>query len=524
MSRLGALVLLGAALGRADVRTCAQHSDCAENQYCSDYTGENGIQTVACYACVDAYRFTCTEYGDSVDQSCAQCVEEEAANGDDAYNYINCESHASCADSQYCYTNNFDGFVVQDCWPCQDPDGKTCDYYGDAFDGDCAGPCANSVPTTSGCTTHADCAPGLYCSSYTNTLGTQQIVTCNPCLDSYDYSCQDYADSVDHKCDVCDGAEGASAVLPSSDDAYCQNPTAETQIAFQLCSSHADCRKSEYCSAYKGTAGCVIDCWPCTDMYSLSCTDYGDSIDGSCAQCSANSSRVDPPAVTPECQSHADCTPTQFCSAEELCKPCASCEVRGGRAARSLAQLRVRPRANSCPTRPRTSRLRVVLLVSPRSQKRLSRSPFASTHAARRVYRPQVQSVYWRERHRRIRGPCRRWQIQRRRLANVWHRHDCCPHRRHHWHRLFRRIQGQRPAAAADRAAPVPTAASRAFVSRSSLCLLPSHPRHKPPNPLLLVRAACISQRMRAKYGPDDKLTLRHNPRAMREREETEAS
>lgn len=359
MTRVLALLVLAVTASAQTQQPCTTHSDCTEQQYCSDYTSEAGTNIVSCYPCVDAYQFTCSEYGDSVDASCAQCAEEEAAHGEGSYNYINCESSATCAENMYCYRTNFDGFVVQDCWPCADSNGYSCEDYGDAVDGNCSS-CVGSLPATNGCTTHAECSAGSYCSSYQNAAGTGIIVTCNPCVDSYGYTCQDYDDPVDGSCEICAGIEGPSAgggdfgiggpppsSAPAVDLACHANPIApETSVAFQSCSGHGDCRKGEYCSAYMGNAGCVIDCWPCTDMYGLSCTDYGDSIDMKCETCAAKEDKGAAPASSEPaaaaadtgCKAHAECPSEHYCATigdHTHCVECAgesnattTCQVR----------------------------------------------------------------------------------------------------------------------------------------------------------------------------------------------------
>ncbi|KAG8470539.1 hypothetical protein KFE25_008960 [Diacronema lutheri] len=334
-----AALLLGLA-GLASAQTlCEKHTNCTSAQYCSNYTSSAGATTVACYPCVDAYRYTCTDYGDSVDGSCAQCAEEETLNGEDAYDYINCESHATCADNMYCYSNDYGGFVVQDCWPCSDSSGFSCDDYGDAVDGDCS-KCAGSLPTAEGCSAHVDCNAGSYCSSYQNAAGTGVIVACNPCLDTYGYTCEDYADPVDGSCAVCTGYEAAPDATregPSSPvaEAQCKAPLAPgTPIAFQSCSAHADCRTAEYCSSYMGDAGCVIDCWPCEDMYGLQCSDYNDAIDASCSTCAAGASKARGSSTEPatpggSCKIHADCALLEYCALIDETQRCTPCTGQG---------------------------------------------------------------------------------------------------------------------------------------------------------------------------------------------------
>jgi hypothetical protein len=232
-------------------------------------------------------------------------------NSQDAYDYINCESHDTCVDNMYCFKNEYVNFTVQDCWPCADSNGYTCEDFADALDGDCSVACAEALPTTDGCTSHLDCASGNYCSSYNNAAETAMIVTCNPCTDSWGYSCQDYADAVDGSCDSCAGNERNEIPSPSdtgsgggsSENVACRDPAAsKAPVAHQGCTGHADCSRGDYCSAYMGSAGCVIDCWPCSDIYSMGCSDYGDSIDGSCNTCDPSSAGS--PAAATTCRIH----------------------------------------------------------------------------------------------------------------------------------------------------------------------------------------------------------------------------
>mmetsp|Transcript_43783 Transcript_43783/g.101205 ORF Transcript_43783/g.101205 Transcript_43783/m.101205 type:complete len:418 (+) Transcript_43783:37-1290(+) len=299
---------------------CSIHANCTSSQYCSE--------EYSCYPCI-----SCTNNGDSYDGSCEQCADEEALNSQDAYDFVNCESHDSCADNMYCHKAVHGNYTVQDCWPCADLNGYTCEYYADAFDGDCSATCADAVPTTDGCTSHMDCAAGSYCSSYEDSAGTAMIVTCNPCIDAWDFTCEDYDDPVDGRCDVCAGSErqasdtGSSTGNGGSSSASneCQDPAAsKAPVAFQTCSEHTDCRRSEYCSAYMGTSGCVIDCWPCTDMYSITCKEYGDAIDGSCSQCEAGAA-----AAPASCRIHNECAADSYCASKGSGKACAPCKSAG---------------------------------------------------------------------------------------------------------------------------------------------------------------------------------------------------
>lgn len=351
---LRAIVALVAGLASAQAQAaCTAHADCLDTQYCSNYTLYSQVSVLSCYECVDSWGMSCTSYGDSVDGSCERCAGAEAQNAaSSGYNYTNCASSDECGDSMYCYRTEFDGYAMQDCWPCSDDTGKTCEEYGDAVEGSCSS-CTGALPATNICSSHLECPNDSYCSSYENSMGTGIIVACNPCLDTWGYTCEDYDDAIDGSCQICAGAsgEGSSSAIagapPSSSpptlDNQCQGPLAPgTQIAFQSCSASTDCRKGEYCSAYWAFPGCVIDCWPCEDMYSLTCADYGDAIDRSCDTCSAAGGKAIVPAG---CERHADCAYGQYCALVGGFKQCAACRAAGN-SSNSTCQVR---RECSCP-------------------------------------------------------------------------------------------------------------------------------------------------------------------------------
>lgn len=212
---------------------CYGHSDCADDEYCSAFTTLEGEDVVMCWPCLDSSGVSCEEWGDSVDGVCpAGCVVVDPPEG--------CTAHDQCDDTTYCD-------VYGNCWACDE-----CSYWDDAIDGSCPDYCG-----AGGCQAHSDCGEGEYCSSYGN--------TCYP-----SYECEIYDDAIDGVCP--DGAGYGGDGMTA-------------------CVTHDDCEADNYCSDFDGT-GTYVFCWPCIDDSGMSCSDWGDSVDESCAVCGTQKTRA----------------------------------------------------------------------------------------------------------------------------------------------------------------------------------------------------------------------------------------
>lgn len=291
---------------------CIVSTACPEGQYCTHYEGSDGSSISYCYDCLDQFGFSCLDYDDSIDD-CSTCPAAEHSNNTQ---HIECSSHAECAGDFYCAAYSYGNIAVQACWPCVDENGHTCAEYDDPVDGTCPGKCSEqsvSAPVPGGCTSHASCAAGEYCSSYKSSLTGTDIVACYPCVDSEGKTCEYYDDSVNGDCSVCSGSGSGTPALDA-------------------CTTHEECGPGSYCSSYVNpNIGQIVDCWPCLDSYQQTCETNGDAIDGKCDHCRETAPAPPPGQRAEGCVAHADCDPGYYCadvqaSASDHLMTCIACK------------------------------------------------------------------------------------------------------------------------------------------------------------------------------------------------------
>lgn len=136
------------------------------------------------------------------------------------------------------------------------------------------------------------------------------ISYCQSCIDEYGFSCSGYGLSIDGDCGKCAEAEAAAGDVHE----------------YIACETHSACGEGMYCyTSQVGTVPYTLqDCYPCTDESGYTCADWGDSVDGSCSQCS------DAPQAISGCTTHGACVEGFYCASYESqggsavvdCMPC----------------------------------------------------------------------------------------------------------------------------------------------------------------------------------------------------------